>query len=142
MLNSTHKALVQETWQEILPSSAQVAELFYARLFTLAPELTVLFKGDMQEQGRKLMSTLGLAVASLNDIQRVIPALQSLGRRHVQYGVREEHYATVAEALLWTLKQGLGDRATPDVLEAWAEVYGAVSSVMLDAAEEGAESAE
>jgi hemoglobin-like flavoprotein len=137
MLNSTHKALVQETWKQVLPASAQVAELFYGRLFVLDPTLTVLFKGDMQEQGRKLMSTLGLAVASLDDLDRLLPALQSLGRRHVGYGVREEHYGTVAEALLWTLKVGLGERATPEVLEAWAEVYGVVSSVMLEAAESG-----
>ena len=60
--------------------------------------------------------------------------LRALGRRHVGYGVRDSHYATVGEALLWTLEQGLGDAFTPDVRAAWAETYGTRAGVMQRAA--------
>ena len=129
-------ALVQSSWENVKPISEQAAELFYGRLFELDPSLRPLFKGDMKEQGKKLMATLNLAVTSLTKLDDILPAVQDLGRRHVQYGVPDESYATVGQALLWTLEQGLGEEFTPDVKEAWAITYVTLSNVMLDAAHE------
>lgn len=135
MLTTQQKTLVQDSWSLVQPISDQAAELFYSKLFELEPELRALFKGDMRQQGAKLMKTIGMAVASLNDFARLEPVVQALGQRHVGYGVKPSHYPVVGEALLWTLEQGLGGEATPDVLEAWAAVYGALSSVMIAASE-------
>jgi hemoglobin-like flavoprotein len=134
MLSTKEKALVQDSWKLVQPISAQAAELFYGKLFELDPSLRRLFKGDMKEQGAKLMKTLAFAVASLNDLERLVPIVQELARRHVGYGVQEAHYATVGQALLWTLTQGLGTAATPETLEAWGATYMTLSSVMVDAA--------
>lgn len=128
--------LVQTTWEKVKPISEQAAELFYGKLFELDPSLKPLFKGDMKEQGRKLMATLNLAVTSLTKLDDIIPAVQDLGRRHVGYGVPDESYQTVAEALLWTLGQGLGDDFTDEAKEAWTVTYVTLSTVMLDAAQE------
>jgi len=126
--------LVQTTWMQVLPIQAQAAELFYGRLFNLDPSLQALFKGDMSEQGRKLMKTIGLVVNSLTRLEEILPTAQDLGRRHVGYGVRPEHYATVGSSLLWTLEQGLGAAFTPEVKAAWAGAYGLLAQVMQDAA--------
>jgi len=128
------KQLVQSTFAQVVPIAPQVAELFYGRLFELDPALKPMFKGDMAEQGRKLMSTLGMAVGSLDNLDALTPLLQDLGRGHVGYGVEDSHYDTVGTALLWTLEQGLGDTFTPDVKDAWAETYTIVATVMKDAA--------
>ena len=128
--------LVQDSWELVKPISDQAAELFYAKLFELDPSLKPLFQGDMKEQGRKLMSTLNLAVTSLSTLETILPAVQDLGRRHVSYGVPDESYATVGEALLWTLEQGLGDAFTDKVKDAWVETYTTLSTVMLDASKE------
>lgn len=128
--------LVQESWAKVKPISEQAAALFYGRLFELDPSLRALFKGDMTEQGRKLMAMLNLAVTSLTNLDAILPAVQDLGRRHVQYGVPDESYQTVGEALLWTLQQGLGEAFTEDVQEAWTVTYVTLSGVMLDAAKE------
>lgn len=129
-------ALVQDSWAKVKPIADQAAELFYGRLFELDPSLKPLFKGDMKEQGKKLMATLNLAVTSLTKLEAILPAVQDLGRRHVQYGVPDESYATVGEALLWTLDKGLGDAFTEPVRAAWTETYVTLSNVMLDAAHE------
>lgn len=129
-------ALVQDSWAKVKPISDQAAELFYGRLFELDPSLKPLFKGDIKEQGKKLMATLNLAVTSLTKLETILPAVQDLGRRHVQYGVPDESYATVGEALLWTLDKGLGDEFTEPVKAAWTETYVTLSNVMLDAAHE------
>jgi hemoglobin-like flavoprotein len=65
-----------------------------------------------------------------------MPAVRQLGRRHAAYGVRPEHYATVGEALIWTLEQGLGADFTPATRRAWTDAYASLAWAMIAAAEE------
>lgn len=125
--------LVQGSWAKVKPISEQAAELFYGRLFELDPSLRPLFKGDMKDQGQKLMATLTVAVNSLTKLDTILPVVQELGRKHVQYGVQESHYETVGAALLWTLEQGLGEDFTDEVKDGWVETYTLISNVMLEA---------
>jgi nitric oxide dioxygenase len=116
-------ALVQGSFMEVRPMADRATALFYERLFTLDPTLRSLFHSNMQEQGRKLMAVLAIAVAGLSRLDKVVPLLQQLGVRHRSYGVTDAHYATVGAALLWTLDQGLGEQFTPEVQAAWASAY-------------------
>jgi hemoglobin-like flavoprotein len=84
------------------------------------------------------MQTLTIAVKSLDKLDTLVPVLQQLGKRHKDYGIVPAHYGTVATALLDALAKGLGDDFTPKTKDAWVEVYGLVSSVMIAAAEEPA----
>jgi len=127
-------ALVQTSWQKVVPIKEKAAELFYGKLFELDPSLKPYFKGNMAEQGRKLMAMINTAVNSLNDLGKIVPAVQDLGKRHVGYGVKPAHYDTVATALLWTLGAGLGDAFTDEVKGAWTQTYVTLATVMQDAA--------
>jgi hemoglobin-like flavoprotein len=132
-----HQAtLVQTTWEQVVPIADTAAALFYGKLFELDPALKPLFTSDIKEQGKKLMQMITVAVRGLGNLAALVPAVQELGRRHVGYGVKKEHYATVGAALLWTLEQGLGPAFTPEVREAWATVYGVLSTTMQAAADE------
>mgnify|MGYP001191850404 CR=1 FL=1 len=133
-MNSEVIQLVQHSWAKVTPIASQAAALFYRNLFTLDPSLKSLFQGDMEEQGKRLMEMIGTAVQKLDNLETVVPVLQSLGKRHVRYGVKEEHYQTVGTALLTTLAQGLGEHFTPQVKEAWTLVYGVMADVMMKAA--------
>lgn len=126
--------LVQTTWEKVVPISEQAAALFYGRLFELDPELKPLFTSDIEEQGKKLMMMITAVVRGLGDLGKLVPAVEDLGRRHVGYGVKDEHYATVGSALLWTLEKGLGEEFTPEVKEAWATTYGILAATMQNAA--------
>ncbi|MBI1390804.1 MAG: hemin receptor [bacterium] len=126
--------LVQSSWGMVAPISGTAAELFYGRLFELDPGLRPLFKSDIKEQGKKLMQMISVAVQGLNNLDGIVPAVQSLGKRHVGYGVKPEHYDTVGVALLWTLEKGLGSEFNEDVKTAWENVYGTLAAVMKDAA--------
>jgi hemoglobin-like flavoprotein len=126
--------LVQGSWRKVLPIADTAAELFYGRLFSLDPALKPLFKGDIQAQGRKLMTMISTAVNGLTRLETIVPAVQDLGRRHARYGVRDPHYDTVAAALVWTLGQGLGEQFTPEVRDAWVAAYGVLAKTMKDAA--------
>jgi hemoglobin-like flavoprotein len=138
MITNRQKQLVQETFTLVAPIADTAASLFYGRLFELDPSLSRMFRGDMAEQGRKLMTMIGLAVKGLDRLEVLVPAVEALGARHAGYGVRDEHYGTVASALLWTLKTGLGDAFTLEVEEAWTAVYVLLAETM----QQGANKAE
>jgi hemoglobin-like flavoprotein len=126
--------LVQTSFERVLPIASQAAVLFYRRLFELDPALRALFKGDMAEQGRKLMTMLRMVIAGLDRLETLVPAIEQLGARHHSYGVQAEHYASVAAALLWALERGLGEHWTPEVAGAWVSAYQLLAATMLEAA--------
>lgn len=131
--------LVQSSFQKIIPISDTAADLFYLKLFELDPSLRPLFKGDIQEQGRKLMHMIHAAVLGLDSEcgllhHTIIPTVRNLGKRHASYGVQSKHYATVGAALLWTLEQGLGKDFTPETKTAWTDTYTLLAGVMQEAA--------
>jgi hemoglobin-like flavoprotein len=128
--------LVQDSFAKVRPIADTAADLFYGRLFEIAPAVRPMFPEDMREQKKKLMAMLSLAVTNLHKPETVVPALQTLGRQHVAFGTQAAHYEPVGAALLWTLEQGLGPDFTPAVREAWVETYGLVAGVMKSAAAE------
>lgn len=127
-------ALVQQGFEKVPPVQEQFTAAFYQRLFELNPALRSLFKTDLREQGKKLAASLALVVRSLNAPEAIIPAVQAMGKRHVNYGVKAEDYATVGQALLDTLASQLKADFTPQAKEAWAAAYGVLATVMKEAA--------
>jgi len=132
-------SLVQDSFAKVEPIAAQAADIFYNRLFEVAPEVRPLFPEDMTEQKQKLMTMLGVAVNGLTRLDAILPAVQELGRKHNGYGAVPGHYAVVGDALLYTLGQGLGDAFTDDTRAAWGKAYGLLADAMIAAAEEAAE---
>lgn len=123
--------LVQTTFEKVKPISAAAANMFYGRLFEIAPEVRPLFTGDMAEQGRKLIATLAVVVGSLHRLPTILPAVSALAKKHVEYGAKPDHYAAVGTALLWTLERGLGASWTPEVASAWTNAYSTLSNFMI-----------
>ena len=128
--------LVQTSFAQVAPIAATAADLFYGRLFEVAPQVRAMFPDDLSEQKKKLMAMLGTAVAGLSRLETLVPAVQALGRRHAGYGVKAQHYASVGSALLWTLEKGLGEAFMPEVKDAWATAYIVLSTTMMNAANE------
>jgi hemoglobin-like flavoprotein len=131
VMESKEVALVQVSFAEVKPISVQAAALFYGRLFEIAPAVKPLFKGDMAEQGRKLMASLAYVVNGLADLPSILPAASALAKRHVGYGAKPEHYGPVGEALLWTLEKGLGPKWTAETAAAWTKAYTTLSGYMI-----------
>lgn len=127
-------SLVQDSFKKVVPIADTAADLFYDRLFTIAPDVKPLFPVDLREQKKKLITMLATAVTNLHQVEAILPAVQSLGKRHVAYGVTAQHYEPVGAALLWTLEQGLGSDFTPPVKAAWTEAYTTLACAMQEAA--------
>lgn len=131
MLAARQRSLVQQSWGMVVPIADAAASLFYSRLFELDPTLRpTLAKSDMAEQRRKLMTMITMVVRGLERLDELVPAVENLGRRHARYSVLDAHYATVAEALIWTLGKGLGDAFTNEMRDAWVAVYTLLAATM------------
>jgi hemoglobin-like flavoprotein len=126
-------ALVQTSFAKVVPIAGTAADLFYGRLFEIAPDVRRLFPQDLSEQKKKLMTMLDSAVAGLSHLDTLLPAICALGERHADYDVKVEHFTPIGSALLWMLEQELGNEFTPDVEDAWATAYGMLSQAMIDA---------
>lgn len=130
--------LVRDTFASVRGLAGPVASLFYGRLFALAPELRPMFKGDIRQQGLKLMSMIEICVDSLGRMEELRPQLRELGRRHAGYGTLPEHYPVVGKALLWSLGQALEHRFDAATKQAWAALLNEVCGEMLAGASDPA----
>jgi hemoglobin-like flavoprotein len=123
--------LVRDTWKRFEPKAADHARYFYDKLFELDPETSTMFaSANMDLQRHRLMESLGMLVAELDDPEQFVTDLVTLGRRHGAYGVRDSDYDAAGVALLWTLEKALGPDFTPEARAAWTEAYHAIASVM------------
>ena len=122
--------LVRTSFEKIAPVAEKAAALFYAKLFDLNPRLRSLFKGDVYEQGKKLMQVIAYAVENLDRLAEIVPQVRALGERHAGYGVSDRDYETVGTALLWTLEKALGKDFTAPTRAAWAAVYNLLAETM------------
>jgi hemoglobin-like flavoprotein len=129
-----NKALVKRSWAKITPMADQATAMLYDHLFTQHPEVRPLFKGEIEEQGPKLVRMIDKAVSALDDMEPLDRVIRMMGARHSGYGVDDEDYAKFGEALIWTLEQGLGNDFTPETRAAWVTVYDELAEMMKDGA--------
>jgi hemoglobin-like flavoprotein len=126
--------LVQQSFEKVAAMGLPAAEVFYAELFAIDPSLRSMFSGDMREQHKKLLSALALVIRSLDNAEKIIPPVQRLAIKHVDYGVLPEHYTFVGNALLRALKKALGADFTPELRDAWVEAFRLLAKTMKEAA--------
>jgi len=142
MISDAHRSDILRSWALVEPIAETAADLFYKRLFEIAPQYRPLFTKNMESQKRKLIAMLRFIVKAVDwppsawtesvDVdQDLFLVVLALGRRHTAlYRVPDEAYADVGAALLWTLDYGLGEAFTTPVREAWTRIYGLVSQTM------------
>jgi len=134
-MNDADITLIQNSFAKVVPIKDAAAEIFYGDLFETAPEVKPYFaKTDMSEQGTKLMTTLGVVVNGLRDMDKILPVAAGLAKGHVDYGVKAEDYEKVGASLIRTLEKGLGDDFDAATRDAWVGAYGALSGAMIAAA--------
>jgi nitric oxide dioxygenase len=123
--------LVKNSWSYVIVNADEAGQLFYNRLFEVAPEVKPMFKGDIKEQSRKLMNMVTYIVTKLQKLDEIMGEVRSLAQRHGKYGVKPHYYQIVGSTLLWTLKEGLGDKWNTETEQAWTTVYSALADAMI-----------
>jgi hemoglobin-like flavoprotein len=126
---------LETSFDLVAPRGDELMDVFYARLFAAAPEVTPLFAaGDMARQKAMLLGTLVLLRKSLRDLEAIVPKLRDLGARHVAYGAQPEHYAVVGAALIGSMAAIAGEHWQPAYERAWAAAFDVVAAAMLEGA--------
>jgi len=129
-MNREQMQLIRDSLIQVRPIADHIAESFYSHMFEIAPYLQKLFTGNMRTQGAMLMTSLELAVNSLDDMKSILPAVQALGERHISYGVKKEYYPYAKESFLWALEKHLKAAFTPPLKGAWSEAFDTLIDVM------------
>lgn len=122
VLRASHAALE--------PAGDLVATLFFRRLDEIAPEVREMLPASEQELHQQLVSSLSLAIASLDRFADITPALKLLGSRFRALGANEVHYGAVGEALLWTLECSLGQKCDSRTFDAWTAFCTEIAEIM------------
>lgn len=124
--------IIQSTFAQVQDADL-LASRFYNKLFEIDPSTKPMFRHDMAEQRKKLIQTLAVVVNNVDNFGSLVPAIESLGKRHVDYGVKVSHWDSVGAALLWALEDAFGEAFTAEVKEAWATAYGAIAQTAIAA---------
>jgi len=127
--------LLEESFDLVAPQGDELMRVFYDKLFEAAPSVKPLFERvDMDRQRAALLNMLLVLRESLRDLDDIVPDLEELGARHVEYGAQPEHYPVVGQALIGSMAQVAGDAWKPEYTSAWEEAYPIVQGVMLSGA--------
>ncbi|MFA6470260.1 MAG: globin domain-containing protein [Bacteroidota bacterium] len=122
-MTTQQQQLVRTTFAQIEAHEDRVADLLYQELFRLEPKAKLLFRGNMQEQQKKLMRMLRVAIENINDQSQLQPMLYNLGMIHQSYGIEPHHFVSFGEALLFALRNVLKEHFTTEVEESWKAAY-------------------
>lgn len=129
-------ALLEESFDLLAPRVDELVARCYSRLFETAPDTRSLFEHvDMETQKQSVIATLITLRESLRDLSVVVPDLEELGVRHVEYGTRPEHYGIFGGILLETMAEIGGSDWKPEYTASWSEAYQVIQGVMLQGAE-------
>ena len=130
------REVVKATAPALQQHGLAITTAMYARLFQNA-EVAALFDQAAQksgEQPKRLAAAILAYAQNIDKLENLGPAVQRMVARHVETGVKAEHYPLVAEALLPAIRDVLGaDVATDEVLAAWAEAYWMLADILIAA---------
>lgn len=127
--------LLRDSFALVVERQPEITPRFYEILFERYPEVRPLFgRNSAKAQQKMLQDALVGVVENLENAPWLAETMGALGRKHLDYGVRDEMYGWVGDALLATLAEIAGNDWTPELRDAWAEAYGALVALALEGA--------
>lgn len=132
-------ALVKATVPALQAHGEAITRHFYQVMFTEHPEVKAFFNEAHQAQGTQARALAGAVLAYAAHIDRldeIAGALPRIIQKHAALGVLPEHYPIVGKCLLRAIREVLGEAATDEILDAWAEAYQALADLLIAAEEE------
>ena len=138
MLSQKTIDIVKSTVPALKEHGLEITTKFYKTMFENNPEVKSMFNMDKQESGaqpKALAMTVLAAAQNIDNLEVLLPAVKKIAQVHVNTNVKPEHYPIVGENLLIAIKEVLGDAATDEVINAWAEAYEVIAKVFIDVEE-------
>jgi nitric oxide dioxygenase len=145
MISKKTIQIVQSTAPVLEVKGKEITSYFYKTMFEAHPELLHIFNHANQQKGRQqtaLANTVTAAAKYIDQLEVLLPVVRQIAHKHRSLAVKAEHYPIVGEFLLKAIKDVLGEAATEEVLQAWAEAYGAIADIFIQVEKEMYEEAE
>lgn len=139
MLKQETIQIIKATVPVLEVHGVAITKTFYKNMFEKHPELLNIFNHTNQEKGRQqtaLANTVYAAAVHIENLEAILPAVIQIAHKHRSLGILPEHYPIVGENLLQAIKEVLGDAATDDIINAWAEAYGVIADIFVQVEEE------
>ena len=134
MLSQKSIDIVKSTAPVLADHGVAITTVFYKNLFAAHPELLNIFNHVNQKHGRQqtaLANTVYAAALHIDNLGVLLPAVKQIAQKHRSLGIKPEHYPIVGEHLLGAIKEVLGNAATDEIIQAWAEAYGVIADVFI-----------
>ena len=136
MLKPSTIATVKATAPVLAVHGYAIIQRFYERLFQAHPELKNLFNMRHQERGEQQRALAGAVLAyatNVDNLAALTPAVARITHKHASLNVLAEQYGVVGQHLLAAIKEVLGEAATTDIVDAWAEAYQELADIFIQA---------
>ncbi|XP_067009497.1 neuroglobin-like [Anabrus simplex] len=135
-LSDRQKELLRETWKELEDNIAKVGVITFISLFETHPDVQAVFMPfsglplDELKQSKQLrahalrvMAFVQKAVARLHEPEKLQTLLQELGKKHHHYGAKEQYVDLIGPQFIQAIQPSLEDRWTPELQQAWAQLF-------------------
>lgn len=130
MLTPEVKSIISSTVPVLEQYGTDITTRFYKGLFEEHPELLNVFNQANQSRGQQQTALAGAVYAAavhIDNLEAILPVVKQIGQKHRALGVQKEHYPIVGNHLLRAMKEVLGEAATPEIIDAWAQAYGVIA---------------
>lgn len=139
-MDESQRLLVKQSIAALRPHAQRMSDLFYQQLFLRDPALERIFRPDPGPRLTKFTSMLS-TFDNLKHLDKIAPAIIALGRRHITYGVRAEHYGNGEEAFMAALRAVRGSELTREEWYAWKAMFAEILPLLTaDSQQHSAES--
>jgi hemoglobin-like flavoprotein len=125
---------LRESFALVVERAPDLTRRFYEVLFERYPQVRPMFGASTRKQEEMLTRALAAVIDHLEDGPWLAETLRALGAKHVAYGVKDEMYDWVGDALVRAMAEVAGEAWTPRVSKAWADAYGAIAGLMMEGA--------
>lgn len=134
MLSAQTIAIVKATAPVLDEHGETLTKHFYKRMFAHNPEVLPFFNPANQAGGtqqRALAAAICAYAANIDNLEVLGGAVELIAQKHASLMIKPEHYPVVGENLLASIREVLGDAATDDIINAWAEAYGFLADILI-----------
>ena len=136
MISAASRPYIDASVPVLREHGLAITTLFYKNMFAEYPQLTRLFNMGNQASGaqqQSLASAVFAYAANIGSPEALGPVVKRIVHKHVSIGIRAEHYPIVGRHLLAAISETLGEAATQPLLDAWAEAYGSLANLLIQA---------
>lgn len=127
-------ATLKAAVERLRPEVSSVIDVFYMRLFVIAPETRKMFPEDIEQQNKKFVDMIATAAGRVESLEDLEALLAELGLRHREYGTTARDYDIVREAFVWALQRETTSEFSPEMRDILIKFYDLAAAAMLRAA--------